>query len=64
MPMTPKEMINFLEKNGFVQIPNNHGSHQRFKNFSNGRWTVVPVHNKELSKAMEHKILKQAGLKK
>lgn len=32
MPMTPKEMISLLEKNGFIYIKNNNGSHQKYYN--------------------------------
>lgn len=63
MPMTSKEMIIFLLKNGFKQIPGGKGSHKKFYNQSTGKYTVVPDHGKELGKGMEHKILKQAGLK-
>jgi phage protein len=59
MPMTAKEMIKFLEKNGFTYIKSGDGSHREFKNFESGKVTQVPYHNKEL----EHMILKQAGLK-
>ena len=31
MPMTPKEMIRYLEKNGFEKISQN-GSHVKMKN--------------------------------
>ncbi|EHL14549.1 hypothetical protein HMPREF9629_02135 [Peptoanaerobacter stomatis] len=63
MPMTAKEMIKFLEKNGFTYIKSGDGSHRKFKNFESGKVTQVPYHNKELSKKLEHMILKQAGLK-
>lgn len=59
MPMKAKEMIKFLEKNGFTYIKSGDGSHRKFKNFESGKVTQVPYHNKEL----EHMILKQAGLK-
>lgn len=63
MPMTPKEMVKFLLKNGFVSITQE-GSHQKFRNPLTRRQTTVPIHRKELSKGMEQTILKQAGLKK
>ncbi len=47
MPMTSKEMLHFLKKNGFKTVSQN-GSHN---------------HSKELKKGMEQAILKQAGLK-
>ena len=63
MPMTAKEMIKFLEKNGFTYIKSGDGSHRKFKNFESGKVAQVPYHNKELSKKLEHMILEQAGLK-
>lgn len=64
MPMTSKQMIKLLKKNGFTYIESGDGSHKKFKNFKTGRTTTVPDHgSKDLSKALEHVILKQAGLK-
>ncbi|MBQ6554284.1 MAG: type II toxin-antitoxin system HicA family toxin [Firmicutes bacterium] len=51
MPMTPKEMVKPLQKNGFK------------KERQTGRYTTVPMHNKDLGKGLENEILKQAGLK-
>lgn len=62
MPMTSKEMIRFLKKNGFEEITQN-GSHAKLKNKENGRTVIVPCHCKDLKKGMEQAILKQAGLK-
>jgi predicted RNA binding protein YcfA (HicA-like mRNA interferase family) len=62
MPMTPKEMIKHLEKNGFECIRQN-GSHKFFKNKTTGKVTTVPFHSKELKKGTEQQILKDAGLK-
>lgn len=64
MPMTPKEMVKFLEKNGFYLYSKSKGSHAKYKNDQTGRITVVPMHNKDLKKGMEKAILKQAGLLK
>lgn len=64
MPMTAKQMIKFLEKNGFVHIKSGDGSHRKFKNFETGKVTQVPYHNRDLGVGLEQRILKQAGLKK
>ena len=56
-------MIKLLEENGFVYVKSGSGSHRKFKNFSTGRTTQVPVHSRELGKGLEQRILKQAGLK-
>lgn len=65
MPMTSKEMIKFLEKNGFTWIKSGDGSHRKFKNFETGKVTQVPYHgSKTLPKGTERTILKQAGLSK
>ena len=57
MPMTPKEMIKHLKKNGFEEIRQN-GSHVVMKNQSTGRTVIVPYHSKAMKKGLE-----QAGLK-
>ena len=57
MPMTPKEMVRLLKKNGS-------GSHLKLINHETGKRTVVPVHGKDLKKGLEKAILKQAGLSK
>ena len=64
MPMTPKEMISLLEKNGFIYIKNNNGSHQKYYNPKTNFTVSVPMHAKELKKGLEHAILKQAGIEK
>lgn len=61
MPMTPREMINFLKKNGFTKVSQN-GSHIKMKNFETNRQTIVPYHSKALKRGLEQEILKQAGL--
>ncbi|MCM1364709.1 MAG: type II toxin-antitoxin system HicA family toxin [Faecalibacterium sp.] len=62
MPMTPKEMVKLLEKNGFKFISSN-GSHRKYRNEQTGKTTIVPFHDKDLKKGTEQNILKQAGLK-
>lgn len=62
MPMTPKEMISFLQKAGYVILSQN-GSHVKMRNQGSGRTVVVPYHSKDLKKGLEQAILKQAGLK-
>lgn len=62
MPMTPREMIKLLKKNGFEVVDQN-GSHIKLKNLQTGKQTIVPYHNKSMKKGLEQAILKQAGLK-
>lgn len=61
MPMTPKQMIKLLKKNGFYEV-GQRGSHKKFRD-DKGYQTIVPLHNKDLGKGLEDAILKQAGLK-
>lgn len=64
MPMTAKEIIKLLEKNGYKRKPNNGGSHRKYENLETGKVVVVPYHEgRELKKGTEQKILKDAGLK-
>lgn len=62
MPMTPREILKLLKKNGFEEVSRN-GSHIKMKNYNTGRQTVVPYHCKDLKKGLEQAILTQAGLK-
>ncbi|MDO5345277.1 MAG: type II toxin-antitoxin system HicA family toxin [Lachnospiraceae bacterium] len=62
MPMSPKEMVKLLKKNGFEEVSQN-GSHVKLKNPETERTVIVPYHSKDLKKGMEQAILKQAGLK-
>ena len=62
MPMTPREMIKHLKKNGFEDISQN-GSHVKMKNQVTGKTVIVPYHSKAMKKGLEQAILKQAGLK-
>ena len=61
MPMTPKQMIKLLKKNGFYEV-GQRGSHKKFRD-DKGHQTIAPLHNKDLGKGLEDAILKQAGLK-
>lgn len=63
MPMTPKEMVRFLKRNGFVEIRQK-GSHLMMINYETGKQVPVPIHRKDLPKGTERAILKQAGLLK
>lgn len=60
--MTPKEMIKYLKRNGFIEVSQN-GSHVKMVNEKTGKKTIVPYHGKALKKGLEQEILKQAGLK-
>lgn len=62
MPMTPKEMIQYLKKNGFIGSSQN-GWHVKLRNTETGKQVIVPYHSKELKKGLEQAILKEAGVK-
>ncbi len=62
MPMTPREMITYLKKNGFKVVGQN-GSHVKLRNDKTRCQTEVPYHSKSLKKGLEQAILKQAGLR-
>lgn len=44
MPMTSKEMIKFLKRNGFVVLRQKGTSHVQMRNLTNVRQTTVPDH--------------------
>lgn len=62
MPMTAKEMIKLLEKNGFKYVSAN-GSHKKYRNPTSGKTVIIPYHGGDLKAGTEKNILKQAGLK-
>lgn len=62
MPLTPKQMIKFLKKNGFNIVSQN-GSYVKLRNEKTQRQVIVPYHSKEMKKGLEQAILKEAGLK-
>lgn len=62
MPLTPKQMIKLLKKNGFKIVSQN-GSHVKLRNEEIKRQIIVPCHSKEMKKGLEQAILKEAGLK-
>lgn len=64
MPLTPKEIIRMLLRNGFIHVKSNNGSHQKYFNPLTNITVAVPVRAKELKKGLEQAILKQAGLKR
>lgn len=61
MPLTPKEMIKKLKKNGF-RIVSQNGSHVKLVNDTTNKTVIVPYHCKDLKKGLEQAILKQAGI--
>lgn len=62
MPISSKEMIRKLKKNGFKIVSQN-GSHVKLVNYEKNITIIVPYHCKDLKKGLEQAILKQAGLK-
>ena len=63
MPMTPKEMVRYLQKNGFCKEDGGKGGHQKMYNPTTKATTYVPMHSGELGKGLERKILREAKLK-
>lgn len=63
MPMTPKKMVKFLKKNGFIEI-GQRGSHKKMYNPKTNKTTIIAMHKANLPKGTEQAILKEAGLKK
>ena len=51
MPMTPREMIKHLKKNGF-QVVSQNGSHVKMRNDATGHQTIVPYHCTSLKKGL------------
>ncbi len=51
MPMTPREMIQHLKKNGFKVVGQN-GSHVKMRNNTTDHQTEVPYHSTNLKKGL------------
>lgn len=56
---TPKEIVAFLTSHGFILV-RQRGSHAIYRH-EDGRWTVVPMHNRDLPHGTLRGILKRAG---
>lgn len=64
MNLSPKYLIEILERKGFV-FRRSKGSHHIYYNAQTNRTVVVPIHgNKDLKKGTFFSILKQAGIEK
>ena len=62
MPLSGKELVKLLESRGWALVRISGSHHIMAKG---GRIVTVPVHgNQSLGKGLEHKILKQAGVKR
>ena len=62
MTKTPREIIKFLKKQGFVKKSQN-GFHLKMYTPITNVTIPVPIHPKEMKKGLEQRILKEAGLK-
>ena len=63
MPMTSRQMIIYLKKNGFRVVSQN-GSHVKMTTPTTRRQTIIPMHNTDLKKGLEKAILKQAAFER
>lgn len=61
--LTPRKLIQILERNGFV-LDRVKGSHHVYYNPDTKRRAVVPLHTKDLPRGTMLEILKQAGIDK
>ena len=59
--ITPSELLAVLLNAGFKIIRQN-GSHIRIENQATEKSTTIPMHAKDLSRALTQKILRQAGI--
>jgi predicted RNA binding protein YcfA (HicA-like mRNA interferase family) len=56
----PREIIKFLERNGFV-LDHVSGSHHIYYNLASKRRAVVPDHNREIPRGTLVSLLREAG---
>ncbi|MCF0247290.1 MAG: type II toxin-antitoxin system HicA family toxin [Synergistes sp.] len=62
MPKKPKEMEKIILSDGWI-FSAQRGSHRQYTHPVKQGKVTIPFHSKELTKAVENSILKQAGLK-
>lgn len=62
MPIKPKEMERKIFADGWI-YKSQEGSHRHYIHPVKSGKVTIPFHGKELTKAVENSILKQAGLK-
>lgn len=53
MPLTSKEMITLLKKNGFIEVNCGNGSHRKLQNPLTGKTVIVPYHHKDLGRGLK-----------
>lgn len=63
MPKRPREMEQLILRDGWI-FQSQEGSHRHYMHPSKPGKVTIPFHAKELSKFVEHSIMRQAGLKK
>lgn len=63
MPKRPREMERIIFDDGW-KFESQEGSHRHYTHPKKPGKVTIPFHSKELTKATENSILKQAGLKK
>lgn len=61
MPKTAKQIIKILEEDGWYYVRSK-GSHRMFQHKTKKGTISVPFHNKDMSKGIEHQILKDAKI--
>lgn len=57
MPMTSKEMIKLLKKNGFIEVDGGNGSHRKLMNPQKKITVIIPYHCKDLKKVLNKQSL-------
>ena len=62
MPKKPKEMEKIILADGW-RFKSQEGSHRQYVHPTKPGKVTIPFHSKDLTKAVENSILKQAGLK-
>ena len=61
MPRTPKEMERLIIADGWYEVAQK-GSHRHYKHPTKQGKVTIPFHTKDLTKATENSILKQAQI--
>ena len=63
MPITVREMLKILKKDGWYEVEQ-HGSHLQLKHPTKKGKVTVPKHKGDIAPKTEKRIYEQAGIKK
>ena len=62
-PVSPSKLIKALEKLGYVSARQK-GSHLILENRKAGKFTVIPIHKRDIGKGLLRQIIREVGMER